>query len=86
MPPHLIIMDKVVLLGVIFKKMKCVCKTQMMPLPDHQNPVDMQHAVRKNINFSKLCKSIPFQIKNKPPWKHYLLTRLYGLFKKGLIT
>ena len=27
MPPHLIIMDKVVLLGVIFLKMKCVCKT-----------------------------------------------------------
>jgi hypothetical protein len=23
-----------------FLKMKCVCKTQMMPLPDHQNPVD----------------------------------------------
>ena len=41
MPPHLIIMDKVVLLGVILKKMKCVCKSQMMPLPDHQNPVDM---------------------------------------------
>jgi hypothetical protein len=24
-----------------FLKMKCVCKTQMMPPPDHQNPVDM---------------------------------------------
>ena len=36
MPPHLIIMDKVVLLGVIFLKMKCVCETQMMPLPDHK--------------------------------------------------
>jgi len=36
MPPHLIIMDKVVLLGVIFLKMKCVCKTQMMPPPDHK--------------------------------------------------
>ena len=23
------------------KKIKCVCKTQMMPLPDYQNPVDM---------------------------------------------
>jgi len=41
MPPHLIIMDKVVLLGSDLKKMKCVCKTQMMPLSDHQNPVDM---------------------------------------------
>jgi hypothetical protein len=33
MPPQLIIMDRVVLLGVIFFKMKCVCKTQM---PDHK--------------------------------------------------
>jgi hypothetical protein len=24
-----------------FIKMKCVCKTQMMSPPDHQNPVDM---------------------------------------------
>jgi hypothetical protein len=23
------------------KKIKCVCKTQMMPPPDYQNPVDM---------------------------------------------
>ena len=45
MPLHLIIMDKVVLLGVILKKMKCVCKTQMMPLPDHQNPVDMHTSI-----------------------------------------
>jgi hypothetical protein len=36
MPPHLKIMDKVVLLGVICLKMKCVCKTQMMPPPDHK--------------------------------------------------
>ena len=36
MPPQLISMDKVVLLGVIFKKMKCVCKTQRMPPPDHK--------------------------------------------------
>ena len=34
-------MDKVVLLGD-FLKMKCVCKTQMMTPPDHQNPVYMQ--------------------------------------------
>jgi hypothetical protein len=36
MPPDLIIRDKVVLLGVIFFKMKCVCKTQMMPPPDNK--------------------------------------------------
>ena len=45
MPPHLIIMDKVVLLGVIILKMKCVCKTQMMHPPDHQNPVDMHTSI-----------------------------------------
>ena len=28
-----------------FLKMKCVCKTQMMPLPDHQNPVDMHTSI-----------------------------------------
>ena len=44
MPPHLIIMDKVVLLGVIFKK-RSVSKTQMMPLSDHQNPVDMHTSI-----------------------------------------
>ena len=38
-------MDKVVLLGVIFFKMKCVCKTQMMPPSDHQNPVDMYTSI-----------------------------------------
>jgi hypothetical protein len=38
MPPHLIIMDKIVLLGVI-------CKTQMMPSPDHQHPVDMHTSI-----------------------------------------
>ena len=27
------------------KKMKCVCKTQMMPQPDHQNPVDMHTSI-----------------------------------------
>jgi hypothetical protein len=45
MPSHLIIMDKVVLLGVIFFKMKCVCKIQMMPPSDHQNPVDMYTSI-----------------------------------------
>jgi hypothetical protein len=44
MPPHLIIMDKVVLLGD-FLKMKCVCKTQMMTPPDHQNPVYMHTSI-----------------------------------------
>jgi hypothetical protein len=28
-----------------FKKMKCVCKTQMMPPPDHQNSVDMHTSI-----------------------------------------
>jgi hypothetical protein len=28
-----------------FLKMRCVCKTQMMPPPDHQNPVDMHGIV-----------------------------------------
>ena len=36
MPPHLIIMDKLILLGSDFFKMKCVCKTQMMPRPDQE--------------------------------------------------
>jgi hypothetical protein len=47
MLPHLIIMDKVVLLGVIFLKMKCFCKTQMMPPPDHHNPVDMHISIMR---------------------------------------
>jgi hypothetical protein len=25
--------------------MKCVCKTQMMPPPDNQNPVDMHTSI-----------------------------------------
>jgi hypothetical protein len=28
-----------------FLKMKCVCKTQMMPPPDHQYPVDMHTSI-----------------------------------------
>ena len=28
-----------------FLKMKCVCKTQMMLPPDHQNPVDMHTSI-----------------------------------------
>jgi hypothetical protein len=57
MPPHLIIMDKVVLLGVIFFKMKCVCTTQMMPLSDHQNPVDM-HTFIMCINIIQNIKAV----------------------------
>ena len=62
MPPHLIIMDKVVLLGVIFlKKMKCVCKTQMMPPPDHQNPVDM-HTSIMCINILQNIKAVSLKL------------------------
>jgi hypothetical protein len=28
-----------------FLNLKCVCKTQMMPPPDHQNPVDMHTSI-----------------------------------------
>jgi hypothetical protein len=28
-----------------FLKMKCVCKTQIMPPSDHQNPVDMHTSI-----------------------------------------
>ena len=38
-------MDKVVLFKSDLKKMKCVCKTQMMPPPDHQNLVDMHTSI-----------------------------------------
>ena len=61
MPPHLIIMDKVVLLGVIFLKMKCVCKTQMIPLPDHQNPVDM-HTCIMCINILQNIKAVALKL------------------------
>ena len=62
MPPHLIIMDKVVLLGVIFfLKMKCVCKTQMMPPPDHQNPVDM-HTSIMCINILQNIKAVSLKL------------------------
>ena len=57
MPPHLIIMDKVVLLGSDFLKMKCVCKTQMMPPPDHQNPEDM-HTSIISINLLQNIKAV----------------------------
>jgi hypothetical protein len=40
-----------------FLKMKCVCKTQMMPLPDHQNPVDM-HTSIISINIIQNIKAV----------------------------
>ena len=54
MPPHLLIMDK-----VVFLKMKCVCccKTQMMLPPDHQNPVDM-HTSIVYINIIQTIKAV----------------------------
>ena len=64
MPPHLIIMDKVVLLGVIFLKMKCVCKTQMMPPPDHQNPVDM-HTSIMCINILQNIKAVALTLEEE---------------------
>jgi hypothetical protein len=38
-----------------FLKMKCVCKTQMMPPLDHQNPVDMHTSI--------MCRNILQNIK-----------------------
>ena len=38
-------------------KMKCVCKTQMMPPPDHQNPVDM-HTSIMSINILQNIKTV----------------------------
>jgi hypothetical protein len=40
-----------------FLKMKCVCKTQMMPPPDHQNPVDM-HTSIMCINIQQNIKAV----------------------------
>ena len=45
MPPHLIIMDKVVLLGVIFKKWSVSVRHKWCPNPDHRNPVDMHTSI-----------------------------------------
>ena len=39
------------------KKMKCVCKTQMMPPPDHQNPVNMYTSIMC-INILKHIKAV----------------------------
>jgi hypothetical protein len=44
-----------------FLKMKCVCKTQMMPPPDHQNPVDMHTSIMCiNIHIMEVCMSTGF--------------------------
>ena len=40
-------------------KMKCVCKTQIMPPPDHQNPVDMHTSI--------MCINILHNIKAVAP-------------------
>ena len=58
MPPHLIIMDKVVLLGVF--KMKCVYKTQMMPPPDYKKIQTSQKFF--NTMYDALSYSISIQI------------------------
>ena len=42
-----------------FLKMKCICKTQMIPPPDHQNPVDMHTSI--------MCISIIQNIKAVAP-------------------
>ena len=51
-------MDKVVLLGVIFKKMKCVLQTQMMPPPDHQNQIQNPVAMHTSIMCINILKNI----------------------------
>ena len=51
-------MDKVVLLGVIFKTF---CKTQMMSLPNHQNPVDM-HTSIMCINILQNIKAVALKL------------------------
>ena len=52
MTPHLIIMEKVVLLSAFKKKKKMsVCKTQMMPPPDHKTTSHFENIWRK----SKSC-------------------------------
>jgi hypothetical protein len=40
---------------------KCICKTQMMPPPDHQNPVDIMC-----INIKK-CKILTWFVRLSPP-------------------
>ena len=54
-------MDKVVSLGIKNFKMKCVCKTQMMPPPDHRNPVDM-HTSIMCINILQNIKAVALKL------------------------
>jgi hypothetical protein len=42
-------------------KMKCVYKTQMMPPPDHQNPVDM-HTSIMCINILQNIKAVALKL------------------------
>jgi hypothetical protein len=44
-----------------FLKMKCVCKTQIMPQPDHQNPVDM-HTSITCINILQNIKAVALKL------------------------
>jgi hypothetical protein len=57
---NLIIMDKVVVRSDLLK-MKCVCNTQMMPPPDHQNPVDM-HTSIMCINILQNMKAVALKL------------------------
>jgi hypothetical protein len=41
--------------------MKCVCKTQMMPPPDHQNSVDM-HTSIMCINIMQNIKAVALKL------------------------
>jgi hypothetical protein len=52
-----------------FLKMKCVCKTQMMPPSDHQNPVDMHTSI--------MCINIMQNIKAVAKWGN--LYQLWGI-------
>ena len=53
-------MDKVVVRSDLLK-MKCVCNTQMMPPPDHQNPVDM-HTSIMCINILQNMKAVALKL------------------------
>jgi hypothetical protein len=61
MPLHLIIMDKVVLLGVIFKNEVLSVRHKWCPPPDHQNPVDM-HTSIMCINILQNIKAVALKL------------------------
>ena len=44
--------------------MKCVCETQMMPPPDHQNPVDM-HISIMCINIMQNIKAVALKLQEE---------------------